>query len=255
MKLQNFGANRDRVSRGHHLLVGLGAAFVIGILTVWATGTAAASPASGGAAVRYEAPYSGTVDLSFGSQGSGCHQSAHFPVPATFNLSTGIGNASEQSSARSCGTANSTGQAVSFFGLLSGSFSAHSGVNHLKAVWAVNFTVHLSSTPGGSGQMAAAWFWVVGFILVHDLTNNTYFFPTWSGYVYYGIFTGVYSHAYKAHISTFLNATLSPHHSYTFETQIEDITVAFVWPGASAAYASMNMGTGGRDAVLVSYTL
>jgi hypothetical protein len=126
-------------------------------------------------------------------------------------------------------------------------------VHHIKATWDFDLSVKLVATPGSPSQTADAYFLIVPQLYLVDLTNGSLFNADNSPYFLHAITSGTYSHHYpKIALVLYLNATLVKGHIYEFGVfQYLDV-YAGVSPGTSSAYASANMGSGGRSAFLAS---
>jgi hypothetical protein len=221
-------------------------------------GTATATPAiSTGSAVRYVAPYSGTVTISTQPNPSGCNASAKFPVKPSFNLTTGLASVSEKAAASACPPlADSSSTEGASVGFTSSPFTSKGGFQHLKLALTLDFSAKLVASPGSSTQTVWARFYVIASFTVYDQTTSTTLATNSSQQIEVTIYSGTYAHTYShAHLFSYVNATLVTSDSYYFVAQIEDITTVYMTPGTSTASASLNMGSGGRSGDIASVSV
>jgi hypothetical protein len=239
---------------------GIGIAGAITVVTLFVGSAAAAPSIIASPATTYRAPYSGVEDsnefgLLSGSGGPICGVSESFPVSPIFNMTSGHANQSVKAAAHSCGPGTSFASPEEDAGFVSMAYTTTSGLHHLKANWALDFAVRLAATPGGASQSATASFSVTTQFYLLDETNGSMFNSNNSPYVIYQITSGTYSHDYPSiHLSIYLNATLVKGHTYQFGVFLYVGASASVSPGTSKAFASINLGSGGRNAFLASIT-
>jgi len=238
--------------------VSLGLAAAIGVALLFVGSVAAAPVATAAASVTYRAPYSGTeasneFGLLSGSGGPICGVAEYFPLAPFFYLYAGVANESVKATAQSCGPGTSFASPEAMAGFDSANFTTTSGTHHIKATWNFDLSVKLVATPGSPSQTANAYFFLSTQAYLIDLTNGSLFNQDNSPYFTHEITSGTYSHHFsKIVLSTYVNATLVKTHSYELGV-FEYLNVyASVSPGASSAYAFVNMGSGGRSAALVS---
>ena len=168
-------------------------------------------------------------------------------------MTTGIANESVKATARSCGNVDSSVGVDEIIQFETTSFSvAKTGLHHLKAIWVLNFSVSLRATSGAAPQSAGAAFAVLSEIELENETTGVYVNVVSSG-LSYGISSGTYAHSYPhLHEPVDLNLTLVAGDQYAVFVYVTAGVSATVTPGTCNASASLNMGSGGRDAVLSS---
>jgi len=236
------------VSGGLAIAAGLGVALLL-------LGSVAASPLTVAKyAVTDTSPYSGTEYGLVFDEIKGCGTTTAIPVLPFFNLTTGHATESVQETAHSCGSHNGSAEVEAEAEFITSPFTVTTGLYHLTINWVANFTVKLAATPGSSGTQAAEG----GFAEIEDaelldLTNGSAFYasnvPSESVYIQSSTFAHAYPHL---HQTGFINATLASTHSYEVIVDVTASVYVFATPGASTASASMNMGSGGRGALLSS---
>jgi hypothetical protein len=247
--MQRFPGNgRGHVFAGTWILAALGIAI---LLVGTPSATAAVSPA--GTSV-HTAPYSGAESASFIGEPIGCGGSLSLPVLPYLNMTSGQAFESIQTSAKSCGTTNTTVYLESATGFTSTPFTTSAELHRLSANWMLNFTVKLVAKPGAS-QSARAQFAVYFEFQLIDRTTETMYYQNNYPELYSIVSSGTYSHTYTSvSESVYLNATLVKGHSYEYVVQALAAVEVFVMHGTSSASASVNMGSAGRNAFLASVT-
>ena len=236
--------------------IGAWTATTLGVVILLVSTAAASAGAATATTVTYKAPYSGAETTLFGGASSGCGISATFPVYPSFNATNGHALESVKLTAHSCGAANSSANIEATAGFTSATFAPTAGFHHLTANWVLKFSVSLAATPGGGAQQATAFYDVYEGLQLEDLTTGTTVFQNYSPFWSLSISTGTYAQSFsKVHLSTYLNTTFVTGNSYRFYTYVTTYPNVFVTTGSSSASASVNLGSGGKDAVLSSVTI
>ena len=249
-----MGRGESPGSRGRYRTsLGIGAAVFLVTLLVGGASAAPAPPSV--SSVIHHAPYTGTLDDTFIGEPTGCGISANFPVLPFFNLTMGEGLESVKATAHSCGSANSTVYLQSATGFTSTAFTTTTGIHHLTSNWVLNFSASLSAKPGGGGQEARANFAVYLEFELVDKTSSATFYQSNFPELFAIATSGGFSQSYpQVHDTVYLNASLVKGHSYVYEVEALVAVEVFVTHGTSSASATVNMGSGGRGALLPSVT-
>lgn len=254
---QSFGKRVVFQSAGIRRALGGAAVVATIVFVVGLLGTAGAAPtsvATNVTPVKYSAPYSGTTGATMNTEAFGCSAVLHFPVQPTFKLSTGQGRASVKADASSCGSTNTSSDAILGYGFLGNAFSpASSGKYHLTVTGKLTFSVSLAASAGSATQSAVAGYSVaVGFDYLQDVTNSTVYTASHNSGVGSEIVSGTYAHSFvNLTLESYLNVTLLSNQSYRFGVGFQVTVYAFATPGTSSASAAVNMATGGNRGIIV----
>jgi len=237
---------------------GVLAAAVIGTVLLFVASSAASPLTAKAASFSEKPPYAGTSNSNefgqlSGSGGPLCGVTQKFPTTPFFNLTTGHANVSANATSRSCGPGTSFASPEESAGVATANFTTTSGLHHIKATWILDFSVKLRATPGSASQSALAYILITLQLYLFDATNFTVVTQNNSPYLDYSISSGTFDHNFNKITETlFLNATLVSGHEYSLATNVYLNAYAGASPGHSSAFATGNMGSGGRSAYLSS---
>jgi hypothetical protein len=258
-----MGGTKERTARAgskwrRRIGSSVGIAAVFGIAMLMAGGVAAWGIPPSDPPIK--APYYGleasdVLDQLSGSGGPICGVSGSFPVMPFFNLTTGHFYETATAKAQSCGPGSSFAYPEADAGFISNNNTTTSGLHHIKANLIADFAVSLVATPGSTTQSAEAFFIETTELYVIDATNGSAWENYNGPYVVVQITSGTFHHHYIGlHQTVELNATLVKGHEYYFGVFLNIGAYAGVSPGDSTAYATINMGSFYKNAVLSSVT-
>lgn len=213
------------------------------------------------------APFHGTHHYASSVQATGCGGSATLPMPPSFNLTTGVGRESGQSTATGCGppTFSDTGFTEATTGYDSLPFVVHAPApTNFSFSFRSNVSWNLSATPmnptGGPFAWASALITWVGEL--YDVTNASVreeflitllILPTNLSTT--GNSSGYDSGPSGSSITGLTNLTVVGHH-YIFEFYVETFEWTYAPSGTNThASAHINLATGGHQVKLLRWTL
>jgi hypothetical protein len=236
----------------------LGGAFAASALALLVVFSPFSQAAPVHAPVVYTAPFHGKTGVGTILQSIDCKVTGSFTKAPVFTRSSGLEQLSEKSTARSCPSALSygwetvTGDAA-FWTL---PFHAPSGLYHVVVKWRVTWSAKLVASlgPTNSGSAHASSF-LVGVVYLYDSSNLTYLPGSNSWGAYNITYNGTVTLHSTALVTLYLNQTVRSSDIYNIATQID--VSASAWAaafGPSSASASVNLGTAGNGAKLLSIT-
>jgi hypothetical protein len=229
------------------------AVLAVGLMMVL-TPLAAASSAAPAATTTLKAPYSGESAGDVNWANTGCGNKYSLPAFPDFNLTKGVFTGTEISTAKSCGSANST-----LFGEIQGSYATYewtaaAGTYSVSANWAVADTVTLSAVTGGSHPGAGSYAVVGVYAEIVDTTNGTTLNIGSNSTTYVSSAGTTTSHnSYKVPLTAQL--TLVAGHKYILVTGIYVEVNAFVLVGSNSASSEVKLSGSGNKATLSSVVL
>ncbi|MCI4321553.1 MAG: hypothetical protein L3K18_02305 [Thermoplasmata archaeon] len=210
------------------------------------------------APVVYTAPFSGKVGVATYLQTVDCKVTGAFTKAPGFTRATGLEQLSEKATARACPSALSygyetvTGDAA----LWTKPFHVASGLYHVVVKWRVTWSAKLVANLGPtSSGLAHASSFLVGVVYLYDASNLTYL----PGSNSWGAFNITYNGTVTLHssalVTLYLNQTVRAGDTYNIATWIDASASAWAASfGHSSASASVNLGTVGNGAKLLSIT-
>lgn len=215
-----------------------------------------ASAAAAGART-WRAPYKGENEWgSITGTTYGCRALLSFLNSPFFNLTTGKGYVSAQSSAKSCGGAYSLAAASGAVSLESALFTTTAGLHHLKFSWTTSYAFTIGAVRGNSTQTAYASVEAYAYGWLFDETNHSTLYTTAHNFQFNSTYSGTVSGSFAGlHLWSWVNATLAAGHNYSWDGEFIVSAYSYVTPGKSTAAASINAGTGGRSATLLSVVM
>lgn len=233
--------------------LGVAAIALVMILTPFSQ----AAPVAFGTVV-YHAPYAGKPVTGSFMQSVDCKVSGSYPKMPAFNRATGLEQVSVKSSARSCpsglgyGWEDTTGSA----GDWTPSFHGISGAYHVVVKWKVTWSATLKANLGPHFTGAAhSTLYLVGILYLYDGTNLTYLPATSTWSAFNATYNGTATFHSSVVATMYLNQTVILGHTYNIATWIDVSSYAYASSfGPSSASASVNVGTLGNGAQLLSIT-
>jgi hypothetical protein len=234
---------------------GIGMVTTVTVVALMMGGAGATPLMHAAATVKYTVPYSGSAFGVMILGTAGCAAAGAIPVIPSFNGTTGVALASGKVAVKGCGPGNDTADMTLGSEWDSSSFTTTTGLHNLSSHWLLNFTVSLEANPLGTGANAVAEFSLGVYVSLYDSTNNT----TYTGHpglvASKTIYSATYSHTYKkVSADSYLDLKLSKTHHYEWLADVVFTVFAFATTGPSSAMASVNIGSGGREATLLSVT-
>lgn len=242
-----------RVRRMRSLTHGMGVAAILMVMLVVISPLAAGTPTAA-KSVTLKAPYSGASTAGGGWSAVGCGTNFKTLLLPFFNLTTGVYKSSQNATAKSCGSGNSSVTLDSMGIFETQPFTTTTGNHTVSANWAFSFTVTLAAHSGGAGQRASSYAQLWAWSLLFDNTNGSIFIGGY-GVVTYDNTSTPTTHSYALKIICSATFHLVAGHKYSFETIVEVYSYAFASPGKSTASAGVNIGTAGKHATLTSIVI
>ena len=208
------------------------------------------------APVIYTAPFVGKTGVATDLMSVDCKVTGKFTMPPVFNLTTGVESLSEKSTAKSCPSALGYGYETTAgdAAIWTPAFHGVSGLYHVVVKWKVTWSATLVASlgPTHTGSAHASVF-LVGILYLYDATNLTYLPATSSWGAFNVTFNGTLVVHHTAMVTIYLNQTVNSTHTYHIATWIDGSTMSYAASsGPSSASASLNMGSAGNGAKLLS---
>jgi hypothetical protein len=201
----------------------------------------------------WSAPYrtsSTASDLSDTPSGCGNHLAvAQFPE---FNPKTGELSQSVRAWTHSCGTHDSSHTVSSGIGVAGPEFSARrSGTYNLTAKLNLSFKVNLIASPGNATQMANASFEIFTLLILDDFTSDSAWAGNSSLAISQYVTSGGYAHEYtNLRVHDWLDASLVAGDTLLWEFELYVTQNTWVTPGSAFASSTLSLDNPSSETVL-----